>query len=67
MITVQPKVTIADACSETVARPACCSSELAGLSVAHRHALLDSIGVGATSPRNAIAHVVAALHLAGNR
>jgi len=57
MITVQPKATIADACSETVARLARCSSELTGLSVAHRHTSLASVGVGGVTPSNVIAHV----------
>jgi phosphate:Na+ symporter len=43
--------------SEAVDRLACCSNELAGLSVEHRRTMLDLVAAGGLSANDAIAHV----------
>lgn len=43
--------------SEAVDRLACCSNELAGLSVEHRRTMLDSVAAGGLTANDAIAHV----------
>ena len=43
--------------SEAVDRLACCSNELAGLSVEHRRTMLNSVAAGGLTASDAIAHV----------